>query len=101
MAVLSINIPDAIAPRVRDAYCTATGYSELVPNPNYDSGQPLGPSNLDFIPNPVPKMTWVKMKILDHIRDAVKTVEMQAFDQTQRQDRQTEAQAIDQALNLS
>lgn len=101
MATISLTVPDAIAPRVRDAVCLATGYTELVPNPNFDPEQPVGQGNLEFMSNPVSKMAWVKMQLIEYLKATVRRIEMQNFDVQQRQDRLAQEQAIDQALNLS
>lgn len=101
MATLSINIPDAIAPRLRDAFALATHYPDTMPNPAFNPELPVQEGNMEFIPNTMTKMAWAKEQIIEFIKQKVREGEMREYDTTQRSARIAHAQSIDAAMNLT
>lgn len=101
MAQLTITIPDAIAPRLRDSFCAATGYTDRVPNPAFDPQQPIGPSNEETMPNPVTKMQWVKSQVIAWMLSQVTAAELDTLDAEQRQERLDRIETIKSQIALT
>lgn len=62
MAQITINIPNAIVPRVLEGFCSNQGYSPIL-----DSGEP----------NPETQTQFVKRKIIEYVKNAVRADEIE------------------------
>lgn len=64
MAVISINIPDNLLPRVINGIAVFYGYQAEVQNENGET-----------VANPQTKAQFAKKQLIEHIKHCVKTVE--------------------------
>lgn len=83
MAQITINIPDAIAPRVLNAFARKFGYS-----PKLDNGDD----------NPETKAQFAKRKLLETIKNAVLEIEVQ---DAKNNIATTTAQTVENEITLS
>lgn len=74
MAQLVITIPNSILARVVDGFAGANNYSSTIPNP---SG-PLGST----LPNPESKVDFCKRKLLEFIKESVRSYEIRQASST-------------------
>lgn len=73
MATETINIPDAIAVRILDAFAAAYQRPDKIQNPTFDSTKPEDPTtNPREILNPVSKRQFFHQQLLRYIKDVVK-----------------------------
>lgn len=68
MATISISIPDAVQPRVLDAFSAVYGRPEEIPDPNH---VPTGPMDVVMIPNPETKAQFAKRMLQQHVKDVL------------------------------
>lgn len=74
MAQLTITIPPAITQRVINGFALTNNYQELLPDPN----GPLGST----IVNPETKVAFCKRKLLEYIKESVRTAEIKVASKT-------------------
>lgn len=96
--LLSINIPDTVAVRVRDAFCSSYGYQDQIANPDFDPSQPESSTNPGMIANPESKAEFTKGQVIRYIKEVVKGYESQ---QAAEQARESAAEAADSDINLT
>jgi hypothetical protein len=82
MATISINIPDAVQPRVLDAFAATYGRPEEIPDPNHT---PTGPGDVVMIPNPETKAQFAKKMLQQHVREVLTAHEASAEAEAARQ----------------
>lgn len=87
MANITIQIPDALLPRVINGLSTFYGYQAEVIN---TEGQ--------TIPNPQTKAQFAKKQLIEHIKHCVKTVET---DEAVRQARESKSTEVENGITLS
>lgn len=75
MAIIRLDIPDTEAVRIIDGFATAYGYVNTIIDEN---GVP--------VPNPVLKIDFMRKKIVDYIKAAVVTSEINQFSKQKEQD---------------
>jgi len=46
------DMPNAVWEQTEDSHAAANGWTETMPNPDYDPEQPAGPDNLETVPRP-------------------------------------------------
>lgn len=77
MAQFSIEIADTDVNRVMDAVASNYGWNENVPNPDFDSGQPVDPTtNPETIPNPEDKFVFTNKMVRQFLSDHVRAYEV-------------------------
>lgn len=69
MATISIDIPDAVQPRVLDAFATVYGRPEQIPDPN---------DATKTISNPETKAQFARRMLKQHVRDVLTSHEASA-----------------------
>lgn len=101
MAQIVLTIPDDSVVRFRNAFCQATGYQAQVPNVAFDPNNPPGPGNLEFIPNPVSKMAWVRQRLMEYALSTAEEAELAEFDRQKSIDRLTQRNQIRTEIDMS
>ncbi len=76
MAAITINIPDAVAGRVMDAFASRYGWAATIPDP----ANPTGP----MIANPQAKAQFAKARVAAFVHDIVKAHEAVTAAETAR-----------------
>lgn len=66
---INLDIPNAVAQRVAEAFAKSYGYSDTIPDPNDPN---------KTVPNPQTKAQFVKQKLGEYIREVVKGHEANA-----------------------
>jgi hypothetical protein len=89
MAIITITIPTVIDSRVINSYCRAHGYQANIPDPVIPGAT---------IPNPETRPAFAKRKIIEHIKDSVKLVEI---DDATQAARKSASDAVDRDITLS
>lgn len=102
MAQLVLNFPNAIAPRLLNSFCAATGWQANIFNPAYRPDLPTDPvTNPESLPNPVSQINWAKARIIDFIKEKSLITELSIFDAEQRTERTTAEATIKIELDVT
>lgn len=86
MASININIPDDKAQWLVQGLATRFGYSDFLPNPDFNPTLPIDAStNPDTIPNPQTKVQFAKAMVIEFIKKEAAQGYINANYTTQRQ----------------
>lgn len=85
MAQITITIPDAKVPEVREAFKATYNYQAIIANPSFDPNLPIDPvTNPETIDNPETEGQFFQRKIREWIRDVVKAYQAKVAANTAR-----------------